>query len=155
MAACYWCGLQTPAVTERECVTCDRLAWRFDFWRSDADRAVVRRSTIPNSGRGLFAATRVLRDETVAVFGGYLTRRTPLVTTHTLQVTKTLFIDGNPTLQPAKRRRWRPGVAQFVQSSDSRHPGNSRFVVNRRARTVRLVATRRIEMGDEVFARYC
>jgi hypothetical protein len=113
----------------------------------------VRLSRIPGSGRGLFAAVRIHKNQTVALYGGYLTKRHPTPTSHTFQIAKGLFIDGHPD-QFARCRTWRMGVAQFTQGSDATHRVNSRFVVDRINQRVRLVALRTLEAGDEVFVKY-
>ena len=114
----------------------------------------IKKSTIPQAGRGLFSTRPFEKDETVAHYTGDIAvgRR---VMKGNFGGSDYLFAVNDSVGIDAARTNTAPG--RMINASDkpgNRIPPNVRWVADQRNRRVRLVATKRIPAGTEIFVPY-
>jgi hypothetical protein len=112
-------------------------------------------STIPEAGKGLFAMKQFERDEKICDYHGELLTReevhdryTNPQTNRTYTAPYTVAINNNYAVDSATER----GIGSLANTSAGHN--NARLVVNQRARTVSIKASRRIPIGQEIFVAY-
>jgi len=115
----------------------------------------IKPSGIPNAGLGLFTSKPFTNNQTIARFGGDIVpyeqyRENP--SGYGIHINNRTILDSKST---------QSGMARYANTckTENRRDGdcvsnNSRIVVNPRNQTASLRATRRIPIGNEVFAAY-
>jgi hypothetical protein len=106
-------------------------------------------SFIESAGKGLFALARFQRDDFITNYGGILQTTDKLVSkAYALSAGKGLVFDASSSFRTVGQR----GLGRFANHQPQRS-ANARFVVAG-TQSARLCATKRIEVGDEIYVNY-
>lgn len=127
----------------------------FDFDRIDSDESdylYIATSQIPNSGRGLFTAIDIEKDEVISKFIGE-TLTDEQVSNRTDSVDDDYFMNlPNGDILDCKRTECFAKYANDAEGSDTGFSNNC--IITMVDDDVVLVATRDINSGEEIFAEY-
>lgn len=120
------------------------------------DGLMIKQSTIPNSGKGLFTAIARRKGDRLAPYTGQrITLENPDITyggPYVLQLSRTQFIDAAHTSSGAGRYSNTCRMAN-VKRGEARG-NNAGLVLDRSKKAVWIVASRKILAGQEIFTAY-
>lgn len=127
----------------------------FDFDRIDSDESdylYVETSQIPNSGRGLFTAIDIEKDEVISVFKGEILSDEE-IKSRTESGDDDYFMNlPNGDILDCKQTDCFAKYANDAEGSDTGFKNNC--IISMDGDDVVLVATRDIESGEEIFVEY-
>jgi hypothetical protein len=152
---CVRCTGITRAGTQCKRNTCKYFKYCYQHTRSLLGLRIAP-SNIPDGGEGLFTTRDIARNQNIAGYTGAVKTRAQFDqarSAYAFEVNRDWIIDAVSTQSGIAR--WANSCRAANQRAGDCHQNNAKFVVNNRAKTVRLRAKdRMIRAGDEIYVSY-
>jgi SET domain-containing protein len=151
--SCVKCSATTKTGKRCSRTTCKYFKFCYQHAKSILGLQ-IKKSTIPNTGQGLFTLKEIKKNEDITEYNGVkmtveeANRKEE--SGYALLINKDTVIDGKSTQSCLGR------YANMCRSLNKPHckGNNARFVINQKTKKVVLRATKKIKIGEEIFVSY-